>query len=290
MKKILITGKNSYVGNSLEKWLRNYTDRYTVDSISLRDDSWREKDFSKYDHVFHVAGIAHVSTDPKMEEIYYKVNRDLAVEVAEKAKNENVNQFIFMSSIIIYGKDGMVGEERVISLDTEYSPLDFYGRSKLEADLAIQKLGSEKFKTVIIRSPVIYGPGCKGNFPKLVKLATLTPVFFDINNKRSMIYIDNLCEFLRLCVDNCVQGVFYPQNKDYVSTKYIINEVRRAIGKKTLNTRFINPILMLLSKNIDFINKVFGNKVYDKRISDHFGWSYEKVGLEESIKKTIASD
>ncbi|WP_085506177.1 NAD-dependent epimerase/dehydratase family protein [Thalassobacillus devorans] len=287
MKKILITGKNSYVGKRLEKWLKNYSDRYLIDSVSLRDASWKEKDFSKYDVVFHVAGIAHVSKKPKLEELYYKVNKDLAIEVAQKAKNEDVKQFIFMSSIIIYGNDGAVGEKRVISSNTEFSPLDYYGRSKLEADLAIQELGNHKFKTVIIRAPVIYGPGCKGNFPKLVKLAKISPVFLNIENQRSMIYIDNLCEFLRLCVDNSVQGVFYPQNKEYLSTKYIINEVRILMGKKTLNIGFINSLVILISKKNNFINKVFGNKVYDITISNHFDWEYEKVELKESIKRTI---
>ena len=72
MKKILITGKNSYVGKSFEKWLGNYPDRYSIDSISLRNDSWKEKDFSEYDVVFHVAGIAHVSTDPKWKKCIIK--------------------------------------------------------------------------------------------------------------------------------------------------------------------------------------------------------------------------
>src|SRR5699024_9304834 len=102
MKNILITGANSYVGNSLDKWLKQYPEDYQTEKISLRDGTWKEKDFSMYDVIVHVAGIAHVSTDPKMEEKYYQVNRDLTIDVAKKAKAEGVKQFIFLSSIKFY--------------------------------------------------------------------------------------------------------------------------------------------------------------------------------------------
>lgn len=135
-KRILITGKESYIGTNFEKWVNNWSNQYDVEKISVRNDGWKQKDFSKYDVVLHVAGIAHVSADPKMEEMYYKINRDLAINIAEKAKKENVKQFIFMSSMIIYGADGKLGESKIITAETEPSPVDFYGRSKLEADLA----------------------------------------------------------------------------------------------------------------------------------------------------------
>lgn len=100
MKKILITGADSYIGISFQKWIQNYPDKYSTDTVDMRGDLWKRRDFSEYDVVFHVAGIAHVSSDPKMEDLYYKVNRDLTIETAEHAKKAGVKQFIFMSSII----------------------------------------------------------------------------------------------------------------------------------------------------------------------------------------------
>jgi len=213
MKKLLITGKDSYIGTKVKEWLEKSDNEYLVEELDMQNDFWKEFDFSKYDSILHVAGIAHVSADPKLEELYYKVNRDLAIEVANKAKKEKVNQFIFMSSMIIFGKDGKVGEEKIINASTTPEPIDFYGRSKLEADLEIQKLNSDEFKTVIIRTPMVYGPGCKGNFPRLKKIAKLSPIFPNIENKRSMIYIDNLCEFIKRRIDSMDSGIFYPQNK-----------------------------------------------------------------------------
>ena len=99
MKRILITGKNSYVGNSFEKWLSRYPDDYVIEKISLRDESWKEHDFSKYDVVYHVAAIVHKKEKPDMKSLYFKINRDLTVELAKKAKNSGVKQFIFLSTM-----------------------------------------------------------------------------------------------------------------------------------------------------------------------------------------------
>lgn len=283
-KRILIFGEGSYIGTKFQEYLKN-NEEYQIDVIDSMNEKWHEADFSKYDVVYHVAGIAHVSADPKMEELYYKVNRDLPIEVAKKAKKEKAKQFIFMSSMIIYGADGKISEKKIIDENTPKCPIDFYGKSKLEADEEIQKLTDEEFKTVIIRTPMVYGPGCKGNFPKLKKIAKISPLFPDIENERSMIYIDNLCEFLKQLIDKEETGIFYPQNKEYISTKTIIKVMAKEMNKKIFCIRLFNPLLKLLSKKINYINKVFGNKVYDKKLSGDF--SYCVVSFEESIRRSI---
>ena len=283
-KRILIFGEGSYIGTKFQEYLKN-NEEYQIDVIDSMNEKWRRANFSKYDVVYHVAGIAHVSADPKMEELYYKVNRDLPIEVAKKAKNEKVKQFIFMSSMIIYGADGKIGVKKVIDDKTEKEPIDFYGKSKSEADEAIQKLEDENFKTIIIRTPMVYGPGCKGNFPKLKKIAKISPIFPDIENERSMIYIDNLCEFLKQVIDKEETGIFYPQNKEYATTKNIIKTMANVMEKKVFYIRIFNPLLRLLSKKINYINKIFGNKVYDKKLSGDF--SYCVVNFEESIRRSI---
>ncbi|HDX9587168.1 TPA: NAD-dependent epimerase/dehydratase family protein [Bacillus pseudomycoides] len=281
-KRILITGQGSYIGTNFDKWVSKWSDQYNVEKISVKTDEWKQRDFSKYDVVLHVAGIAHVSADPKMEELYYKVNRDLAIEVAEKAKEEKVKQFVFMSSMIIYGADGKLGENKVIDAETEPNPIDFYGRSKLEADLAIQKLNSEEFKTLIVRTPMVYGPNCKGNFPRLKMIARKCPVFPDISNERSMIFIENLCEFLRIVIDKELSGIFFPQNKEYVSTKDIIDLMAKNMGKKVYFVKLFNPVIRMMSKKIHIVNKVLGNKAYDKRVTPDF--DYCVTDFETSIK------
>ena len=282
-KKILITGANSYIGMSFEKWLSQWPDEYNVETVDMLDGSWRAKSFAGYDVVFHVAGIAHVSADPSKEDLYYKINRDLAIETAEKAKAEEVKQFIFMSSMIVYGKDEPAGSQKIITFETQPSPSDFYGRSKFEADLAIQKMADDNFAVSIMRPPVIYGPGCKGNFPRLLNLAKKTFVFPNITNLRSMLYIDNFCEFLRIVINQTKTGIFFPQNIEYVSTKDVIVEYRKQTGKSTVLLPFPSFLVSLMS-GIDVFNKAFGTKVYDKNMSQ-FDLGYNVVDFETSIKR-----
>lgn len=285
MKKILITGKNSYIGTHVKNWLKKDKKQYEVTELDVKTEEWLQEDFSKYDTILHVAGIAHVSTNKKLEDLYYKVNRDLAIQVAQKAKNENVKQFIFMSSMIIYGDDENIGKIKIINKDTIPQPRNFYGNSKLQAEDGIKQLNDGNFRTVIIRTPMVYGPNCKGNFQKLKRIAKLSPIFPDIENERSMIYIDNLCEFIKQVIDNEKSGIFYPQNKEYVSTKQIIQVMSDSMNKKTHFIKLFNPILKLMAKKVNLINKVFGTKIYAKDLSEKF--DYVVIDNEESIRRSI---
>lgn len=256
MKKILITGVNSYVGNNLKKWLLKEPSNYKVDTISLRNEKWKEKDFSSYDSIVHVAGIAHIKETKENRHLYYEVNRDLAYEVAKKAKNDSVKQFVFLSSMSVYGL--VIG---VIDRSTPLNPKTAYGKSKKEAEELIIDLKDNKFKIAIIRPPMIYGKGCKGNYPKLAKLAIYTPIFPNIENKRSMIYIDNLSEFLKLMIDNEENGLFCPQNKEYVNTSEMVKLIAKVHGKKIILTKIFNMFFFIGFSSV--IDKIFGNLIYD---------------------------
>ena len=263
MKKILITGENSYIGGMFRKWVEQWPEDYKVDEISVRGDKWKKVDFSAYDSIFHVAGIAHVSSDPKLKDKYYQVNRDLTIEVAKKAKKDGAKQFIFMSSIIVYGT-----KHEFIDENTQPNPDNFYGDSKLQAEQGILPLQDEDFDVVIIRPPMIYGKGSKGNYPLLSKLAQITPIFPDYDNQRSMLHIDNLTEFIRLIIDNEDAGIFYPQNEEYVKTSDMVKIISEVYNKRLFQTRLFNPIIKRLTR-INLVNKVFGNLVYDKKLSDY---------------------
>jgi len=283
MKKILVTGVNSYVGNSFKEWIKDYPNDYSVDKVSVRGNDWKEVDFSIYDTVLHVAGIAHVSTDESMKDLYYEVNRDLTIELAQVAKQAGVQQFIFLSSIIIYGdsKEGKV----VIDKYTKPNPNNFYGQSKLEAEKGIIPLESDDFKIAIIRPPMIYGKESKGNYPKLAKAAQILPIFPDIYNERSMLHIDNLSEFIRLIIKNKDKGIFFPQNKEYVKTSELVKTIAEVHDRRIYLTKIFNPLLNIMINKSDIINKVFGNIVYDQAIS-RYKESYCNKDLYESIIAT----
>lgn len=261
MKRVLITGANSYIGTHVEEWLMKEPDKFHVDTLDMQDPNWKDYDFSSYDVVYHVAGIAHVSSKKRLAPLYFKVNRDLAIETAEKAKVEGVKQFIFMSSMIIYGKDKKIGDFTPVNKE-EYAPINAYGQSKLEADLYIQKLNDTNFKTCVIRTPMVYGEGSKGNYPRLKKLALKLPIFPKIDNKRSVISIENLKGFILELVLLDKQGVFYPQDNEYFNTRMFIKTVREENGLKYRETKVFNALVKLISVFISKINKLYGSKFY----------------------------
>ena len=285
MKRILITGANSYIGTSFEKWVAQWPEDYQVETVGTRNGEWKEIDFSPYDTIFHVAGIAHQDAKADQEELYYKVNRDLTIEVAQKAKNEGAKQFIFMSSMIVYGASSKIGEIKVITRDTVPEPINFYGNSKLQAEQGILPLQSEGFNVVVIRPPMIYGKDSKGNYPLLAKFAKITPVFPNIENKRSMLHIDNLTEFIRLMIEHSENGIFFPQNREYVKTAEMVKVIAAVKGKKLWLTKVFNPVLVGLGGKVNVINKVFGSLLYSQDISA-YKHDYQLNDLRTSIINT----
>lgn len=288
MKKILITGANSFIGTSFENHVNQWPDKYQVDTVDMIDGTWRDKSFAGYDAVFHVAGIAHSDTGKVTEErkaFYYKINTDLTVETAKKAKADGVKQFIFMSSAIVYGESAPIGKNKVITRDTPLSPANFYGDSKVQAEKGILPLSDDSFKVVILRPPMIYGKGSKGNYPLLSKLARKMPLFPYVDNCRSMLYIGNLVEFIRLMVENEEQGIFWPQNGEYSNTSELVALIAKTHGRKLPLIKGFTWALNLLSHVTGLVNKAFGNLSYDQSISQ-YREDYRKFTLEASIQAT----
>ena len=289
MKKILITGANSYIGTSFEKYLSQWPELYEVTTLDMIDGSWRNHSFAGYDAVYHVAGIAHADTGHVSEErrtFYYKINTELAIETAAKAKAEGVPQFIFMSSAIVYGDSAPIGKTKHITRDTPVSPANFYGDSKVQAEIGLRKLADAAFRVVILRPPMIYGKGSKGNFPQLSALARKLPVFPSVRNQRSMLYIGNLVEFVKLMVDNEESGTFWPQNAEYSNTSELVRRMAALHGKRMLMLPCCSWGLVLLSKCTGLVNKAFGNLTYDQQLSAYPKGNYRLTSLADSLKLT----
>ena len=285
MRNVLVTGAGSYVGESVRRYILSNSSDFQIDAVDTMNDAWKEADFSKYDVVYHVAGIAHVNADPKMEALYYKVNRDLTVEVARAAKAAGVKQFIFMSSQIVFHESQSLKSE-VLTADTKENPNGFYGDSKLQAEKGLHELECDAFKVCILRPPMIYGPNSKGNFPRLVKLAQKTPLFPAWHNKRSMLYIDNLAEFVKQAILRELSGTFYPQNRELADTVEIIRFFAKANGHKVWITRLLNPFVWLGSFILQPINKMFATYYYDPEMSQ-MDFDYQLVSFEESLKQMV---
>ena len=299
MKRLLIVGASGYIGKNLERYLNNYSggnqNRYKVETLSLRDRAWEEKDFSGYDSVIHLVGKAHADISRMSEEEqqeYYAVNCDLAVKVASIAKNAGVSQFIYMSSVIVYGDSAGVGKQKHITENTEPAPSNFYGDSKWKAEQELQKLADEHFHIAFVRSPMVYGPESKGNFPMLLKFARRLPVFPKVQNQRSMIYIGNLTEFLRLLAESGLGGIFLPQNASYISTAELVEMIGEAQGRRIHCLRILNlPVLLagvIPGKVGKMVNKAFGSLTIEQGLTGDIG-DYRIYSWEESIRESVGT-
>ncbi|MBQ0083330.1 MAG: NAD-dependent epimerase/dehydratase family protein [Clostridiales bacterium] len=293
MKKVLITGANSYIGTSFEKYIKdNFAAQYEIDTIDMIDSAWREKSFAGYDTVFHVAGIAHSDSGKisiEKEKLYRSVNTELTIETAKKAKAEGAKQFIFMSSAIVYGDSAGIGKEKIITKDTPVNPANCYGDSKVQAENGILPLNDESFKVCILRPPMIYGKGSKGNFPILENFAKKLFVFPKVDNCRSMLYIGNLTEFVRLMIENEESGIFWPQNAEYSNTSLLVKMIREANGKKIFLLSGLCWLLKFVSKFTGLVNKAFGNFCYEQDLSD-YKQNYRYYILSESIKEIESNE
>lgn len=277
--KIAIFGKNSYIGKSFKNY---WNTKYPIEFIDSRNEFWEGQSFSEFDVVMYVAGIAHVSTNIKYKQLYYRINTELAIKVANKAKNDHVKQFIYLSSIIVYGDDLTITSSFIINRDTIPNPSNFYGSSKLHAENELLKLNSPDFCVSILRLPMVYGRGCKGNFPRLVNIARFTPFFPEINNQKSMIYIENLSIYIEMCIRNKIYGIQFPQNTEYVNTLDIIHLCAKYFNRTIYFSKILNSLIIVLSKKNNILRKMFGSRVYDRSLSIKLE-EYNKYSFEESI-------
>lgn len=289
-KKVLITGAGSYIGDSLAAYCKKHYPNIDITIIDMVDGTWREKSFEGFDTVFHVAGIAHADVghaDQVTINKYYRVNTDLAMETAERARKSGVLQFIFMSSMIIY-------EEGRIDEYTVPKPSNFYGDSKWQADKGVRALQSPDFNVAVLRPPMIYGKGSKGNYPILAKIAKRLPIFPDIDNERSMLFIDNLCEFVAQLALSGESGVYFPQNPSYTKTSKMVKAIADETWHPITVTKLFNPLVRIAfhipGKAADLVNKAFGNHTYAFRLSTYTGLEYQIYDFNTSITLTESED
>ena len=286
MKKVLITGANSFVGMNIERWLMKTPEEFSVDTVDTMNDVWKQADFSQYDAVFNVAGIAHVDPKPEMAPLYYKVNRDLAIEIAKWAKDHGVKQYIYMSSKIVYhASKSLKGD--VVTKNTTPNPNDFYGDSKLQAEKGLRELETDTFKICILRPPMIYGPNNKGNLPRLAWLGTKVPVCPAWHNKRSMLHVDNLAEFVKQLILRDMSGTFFPQNSEYADTVELVRYFADKNNKKVWITGLLNPFVWLGGFFLKPVCKMFSSSYYEQDMSQ-YGFNYQVVSYKDSLKDVEA--
>ena len=280
MKNILVGGADSYVGTSFMQFMAKWPDDYNVECVDVRNDQWKQQSFSKYDSIFFLAGIAHIKEIEENKPLYYQVNRDLPIEFAKKAKEDGVKHFVFISSMSVYGL-----ETGVIDKNTVPAPKTNYGISKLQAEEGLNQLVDDNFQICVIRPPMIYGKGCRGNFNSVVSLVKKLPAFPRLKNQRSLIYIDNLCGFVKKAIDENMKGVYFPQNREYMNTTQMASWIAESLNKKVYMSYLLGFGVKVLQLFLSVARKGFGSLIY--KDTEDFDYDYCVVDLEESVKRSV---
>ena len=281
MKKLLITGSNGFVGNY---FINKYKEKYDIRIFSFLKDDINTLDCNTIDIVFHLSALVHQMGGASANE-YEKINVIQTIELAKKAKESGVKHFIFMSTVKVYGEET---NSKYIE-NTVCNPEDDYGKSKLKAEQELQKLEDENFKISIIRTPIVYGYGVKANIKNLINLVNKVPVlpFGKIKNKRSMVYIGNLCHLVDEIIIQKKSGIFLASDDQPLNTLRLIELIAKNLDKKIYLVKipFFESLLKILKPS--FHKRLYGSLEIDSSITKEKLNLKNPYSVEDGIKLMI---
>jgi len=227
MKNILVTGSSGYIAKS---FIERYTQNYNFQTFSLQKQRLQELQLKNIDTVLHAAALVHQQREYSYDN-YYEINVKYPLSLAKKAKESGVKHFIFLSSVAVYGD-----QYSYITLESEPRPVTPYGKSKLEAQNLLKELEDDAFCVTILQIPMVYGKGAPGNIQRLIKLIKRLPIlpFSGIENRRSMLYIGNLCFILESVIKERSSKTLLVADKETLSTTLLIELIAQALKKRRI--------------------------------------------------------
>ncbi len=257
MKKILLTGATGFVGNY---FINKYSEKYNIETFSFLKDNLEKLELNIFSTIIHLSALVHQMGGASKEE-YERINVIQTLQLAQKAKDSGVKHFIFMSSVKVYGEETNVA----YSESSVCHPQDEYGRSKLKAEITLQKLEDDNFKVSIIRTPIVYGYGVKANIKNLINLTKKVPLlpFSDIKNRRSMVYIGNLCHLTNILIEKEKKGIFLASDDEPLSTTKLIELIAKELDKKVylIKVPLFGTLLKVLKPS--FYKRLYGSLEVD---------------------------
>lgn len=279
--KILVTGANGFIGNY---FINTYGDTYDIQKFSFLHDDFNTLDLNTTETVLHLSALVHQMGGASAAE-YERVNLMQTLDLAKKAKQRGVKQFIFMSSVKVYGEES----KSVYTETSECTPEDPYGKSKLKAERKLQELEDESFKVSIIRTPIVYGFGVKANIRNLIRLIKKFPIlpFGEIRNKRSLVYIGNLCHLISEVITQNQRGIFLAADDEPLSTTELIQKIASSLGITIylIHIPFFGYLLKKLKPSL--YRRLFGNFVVDNTKTKQILNFHNPYSPEEGIKNML---
>lgn len=284
MRRVIVTGEGGWIGGAVCRCMAGFPGGYEVRCVPVFGDSWERDSWGGADSVVHLAGIPG---DGASEAEYRASNVGLTERVGRKCLADGVPHLVFMSTAHVYGPGAGAGGP--IDLGTEPAPATPYGRSKLEAERRLGALEGPSLRVAVVRPPLVYGSACtRGNFPRLVRLAARTPVFPDVRNTRSMLYLGSLAELVRLLVDSGTGGAYLPQDPEWVCTSDLVVALGEAQGNRVRLSRALGAAMGPLVPCVRFLGKLFGDFRYDLAASE-CGLDYRVASTAKAVRKAVGS-
>lgn len=286
---MIITGADSYIGSHIQSYILSHDRTFSVEQLDVTDHKWQDFDFSGYDAVVHVAAIVH-RKDIADWDCYRRVNVDLTAAIARKARSQGVRQFVFLSSMAVYGAEKSLSSPKsVIAADAAPAPTTMYGRSKLLAEQALGEMESEGFRVAIVRPPNVYGPECRGSYIStyaaiVSKLPAIPKAFSSV--RQSVLYIDNLSRFIYLLICRQERGIYTPQDDISVSAVTLMEAIRDGLGLKRKTSAFLGAFVYLLAA-CPLVRKGYGGISYRRSDSHQDRFDYVTVPFAEGIRRTV---
>ncbi|WP_163468934.1 NAD-dependent epimerase/dehydratase family protein [Fusobacterium sp. IOR10] len=287
-KTLMITGASGFIGSN---FIKRYEDKYNIIQVDLLKTSPEELNYERVDTILHLAALVHQMNGAPREK-YFEVNTDLTKRVAENAKKNKVKHFVFYSTVKVYGYDGdLHNHSMVLNEESQCNPKnDPYGESKWEAEKILRILEDTNFKVSVIRPPMVYGQGVKGNMQSLIKLIEKLPMlpFNYDKNRRSLVNIENLMYLTSLVIDTEKEGVFLPLDEKNISLKEIYEGIEKGINKKRINIKLIQPFFWLLTKiKPNIMVRLYGSLQFENKLTRKKLNYIPKIRYEEGIRRMI---
>jgi UDP-glucose 4-epimerase len=254
--RILLTGASGFIGSAFYSRYRKILDIETASFHNEID----QIGISRIDVVVHLAALVHQMNGAD-EKAYYEINVAKTLSLANKAKASGVRQFIFMSSVKVYGEES----DAPYNEESPCFPKEPYGESKLLAEKALLALADDTFKIAVVRTPVVYGEGVKANILKLVELTDRYRIlpFGGIDNRRSMVYVGNLTHLLFEIVRQEKEGLFLAGDDEPLSTSSLITQIAEALEKKCRLFSFMPLKILLKVLKPQLYQRLYGDLYLD---------------------------
>lgn len=279
MKNVLITGKAG-LSSTVKEYL--LSGGINAECLDVFGDNWKEENFSGYDTIVHVAGVVP-GTNTKTDD-FYSVNTKKTADIAKKAKADGIRHFVFLSSMAVYGVSQKMNEQDgTVDADTPCKPDSDYGKSKLLAENELRKYEDNDFSVALIRVPSIYGEGKTDYIDQYRYLADklpFIPVCFT-GLKKSVICVENLCELIRLIVENNTFGIVCPDDGPFSAVDFC-----SAIYPQKRKSILAGKIIEFFLRKNDRIVDYYGAVCYSPKASNIFGGEYRKTSLPEGVRKS----